>query len=332
MVVHIPTGVVALGPAAATPPRRPGSVRRTSTIDATWPESTQVPVHLMGRARDLLTPADGGQPQVLAQSEVVARIGADRRAVQIEAIPPHPIVAQLTDMTSGWRRRLVEALPEEAEAGTPLFFLLDDLSGAAFVSVYAMENWGLASVRDATTPEAREQRQLHMLDICAGWQQGSSAYGTDDSGRVVHHSKQVRELPDSDDPWAWHALDRQEQASARRARRVDVWREGGAIRVDAFFQDAGTTPAGHRIAAHEYTFTAIVDETGVIRDIEAVPRVLPFDECPMAAGNARALIGVPIDRLRTVVNERLPGIKGCTHMNDALRALAEVPILARALR
>jgi len=28
---------------------------------------------------------------------------------------------------------------------------------------------------------------------------------------------------------------------------------------------------------------------------------------------------------------RLPGILGCTHLNDALRALTEVPVLAAAL-
>jgi hypothetical protein len=35
--------------------------------------------------------------------------------------------------------------------------------------------------------------------------------------------------------------------------------------------------------------------------------------------------------LRHVVLERLARTKGCTHLNDALRALAEVPVLAERL-
>ena len=39
----------------------------------------------------------------------------------------------------------------------------------------------------------------------------------------------------------------------------------------------------------------------------------------------------PAAALRHVVLERLARTNGCTHLNDALRALAEVPVLADAL-
>jgi Protein of unknown function (DUF2889) len=51
----------------------------------------------------------------------------------------------------------------------------------------------------------------------------------------------------------------------------------------------------------------------------------------MAVANVGRLVGTPLTRLRTVVLERLRTTGGCTHLNDALRALAEVPILARHL-
>src|SRR5581483_11984288 len=61
------TGTVLPGPTAGTPRRRPGSVRRTATIDMGWPGGTGGPLELVGRARDLLTRA-GGEPVVLDEA------------------------------------------------------------------------------------------------------------------------------------------------------------------------------------------------------------------------------------------------------------------------
>jgi hypothetical protein len=55
-------------------------------------------------------------------------------------------------------------------------------------------------------------------------------------------------------------------------------------------------------------------------------------ECPSAAARALDLLGAPLAELRNVVLERLARTSGCTHLNDALRALAEVPVLLAGLR
>ncbi len=55
-------------------------------------------------------------------------------------------------------------------------------------------------------------------------------------------------------------------------------------------------------------------------------------ECPGAARNVGRLVGTPVAALRENVLEMLPGTLGCTHLNDVLRALADVPKLAEALR
>ena len=62
-----------------------------------------------------------------------------------------------------------------------------------------------------------------------------------------------------------------------------------------------------------------------------MPYVLPFGECPGAVAGALGLIGTPLADIRETVLERLRGPAGCTHLNDALRALAEVPILVEQL-
>ena len=58
--------------------------------------------------------------------------------------------------------------------------------------------------------------------------------------------------------------------------------------------------------------------------IEAQPGNLPYPECPGATANIQRLVGTPLAELRATVLERLAKTAGCTHLNDALRALADV--------
>jgi hypothetical protein len=118
----------------------------------------------------------------------------------------------------------------------------------------------------------------------------------------------------------------------RRARRIDVRVEDGNVLVDAMFQDSSTTPDGGRDAVHEYTLTATANRaTGVLVSVDPVPHVLPYAECPLAVRNVDTLVGTPLEELRAVVLERLAGTAGCTHLNDAMRALADVPYLVSRL-
>jgi hypothetical protein len=71
--------------------------------------------------------------------------------------------------------------------------------------------------------------------------------------------------------------------------------------------------------------------TGELTSVTADPRVLPFLECPGAIDNITRLVGRPLRDLRSAVPELLGRTNGCTHLNDALRALAEVPVLAEQL-
>jgi hypothetical protein len=70
----------------------------------------------------------------------------------------------------------------------------------------------------------------------------------------------------------------------------------------------------------------------VVTDLVATPRVLPYPECPGAAPNVTWLLGQPLPELRTKVLEILRGTNCCTHLNDALRALADVAALLPAVR
>ena len=118
----------------------------------------------------------------------------------------------------------------------------------------------------------------------------------------------------------------------RRARRIDVWEEDGAIAIDAMFRDSCWDPGGTEVVVHEYQILGMADpDSGVLLSVEALPRVLPYVECPGAAPNAAWMTGTDLRTMRIKVLERLRATDCCTHLNDGLRSLAEVPILAASL-
>jgi len=140
------------------------------------------------------------------------------------------------------------------------------------------------------------------------------------------------DIDDVGDDLAWHPRARPAEVTMCRARRIDVWADGTVLHVDAFFQDSSSLPEGGRQAIHEYTLTA---EAGLasrtLRSVRPVPGVLPYGECPLAVRNVSALAGLPLSELRPAVLERLRGPLGCTHLNDMLRSLADVPGLTGQL-
>jgi hypothetical protein len=129
----------------------------------------------------------------------------------------------------------------------------------------------------------------------------------------------------------FHALPQQDGISMRRARRIDVWRDG-CIHIDSTFQDSATILGRGRIGVHEYTLKTTADpETFRLLSVNAEPRVLPFPECQSAPKYIGRLVGTPLRELRKTVPQELRRVLGCTHLNDALRALAEVPALVAGL-
>ncbi len=172
-----------------------------------------------------------------------------------------------------------------------------------------------------------------MVDICSGFQSGSSALRND--GSIIHNQNTAHPGPlaDPTDPLGWHELDEPPVPAMRRARRIDVWEEeDGTLGIDAMFRDSAWDPDGSEVVVHEYQLLGQADRaTGVLLSVTAVPRVLPYAECPGAAPNASWMAGTDLRAMRTEVLERLRATDCCTHLNDGLRSLAEVPVLAAAL-
>jgi hypothetical protein len=82
---------------------------------------------------------------------------------------------------------------------------------------------------------------------------------------------------------------------------------------------------------HEWHVSVGVDGEGRFVDIEAQPGRLPWAECPSASASAALLAGCTPDEVEPVVARAFEGIGTCTHLDDTLRSLAEVPDLLALL-
>jgi hypothetical protein len=303
------------------------------SIDAIWPDGREGNGAYFGHARDLLTPFDeSAPPLVLAEDSIHAR--ADfRTIVAIESDPPRPALAQLVGARAGGHLRaaIEQLLPGDRDAGTPLYLLLDDMAGATLVSGWAFSRWTDAWM-GSRTEEDRAAHVRAMEGVCIGFRPGSAALGDQGRRQPEQNATPVVPLPHPDDPAGWHPLVDRGGINFRRARRIDLWREGGRIHIDSSFQDSASAPDGGRVAVHEYRLLGTADAaSGTLLSLDATPGTLPYKECPAAPVNLRALIGTPLHMLRAAVLVTLRKSAGCTHLNDAVRALAEVPQLAARL-
>jgi hypothetical protein len=324
-------------PYGHSPLRRPHSVRRTSTLVTTWPDGRGALRRMHGRARDILTRGAEDDIEVLAAGEFEARVDDARVIRAIESRPPSPQMPALVGARGGGHLRAVlrEVVPLERDTGSPLYLILDDISGASLVGAWVMLRW----LEPAQMQALREQFERgegafgrSMENVCIGFATGSTALDRNGTPHPEQNCCPVVSLANPADPSGWHEYDEPEEMSMCRARRIDVWLEDDRVCAEAYFQDSGSQPDGSRVAVHEYVVNATAErDTGVLLSLRAEPRILPYRECPSAPDNIGRLIGVPIGELREQVIERLPGNLGCTHLNDVLRSLAEVPALVAQL-
>jgi Protein of unknown function (DUF2889) len=172
---------------------------------------------------------------------------------------------------------------------------------------------------------------LPVADQCAGFVTGGLLLSSFEAGDPAIVTGPIApEIDDPDDVEAWHAMAPLPIHSMRRRRRLDIAEDDGAsaVSIDAMFRDTYVRGDGRETIIHEYTLTATVDaDSGVILRSDAVPRVLPWQECPGAVASARRITGMTLDDLHFRVRKELTGTSTCTHLNDLLRSVAD----ARAL-
>lgn len=308
-------------PLTATPPRRPGSVRRTTSIDHHRGATTV----MAARGRDLLTRRDG-TAEVLGAVQARVEVDAAGTITAVECDAPVDLSGLVgANASKGFRRRLDELLP--GGDGSLLRQVLDDVPMAMLISGYGVsrelgDDWAI--------PGGAADR---LRDLCAGWASEATMIQTMEATGVfpVSIGPPAPDVFAGDDPLAWHPLPELAPRSVRRIRRLDVGRTDGTLDVDVHFRDSHLGPDGPEDVLHEYTVAATVDAAGVVRVCEATPRTLPWPECPGALVSAPRLVGSTLDGVRRRVLAEFSGTTTCTHLNDVLRSLAGVADLAAAV-
>ncbi len=288
-------------------------MRRTAHINATWPEGFGTPMHLTGRARDLVT-TSGGVPVVLELDELRLELDATQTVLSM-FVSPHRDGAERLGGASGFRgfRAAVDAaLPQERARATPLAFLLDDVPALSMIGGIA---W--AQHRATRDPAAPRPQTLVRSSSAEAARSRARAYAraattTRAWSKAItfpHWLRRRRRSRTSADAWSWHEIDPAPAVCLRRRRRIDTWRAGDVIEVDAHFRDSVWGPDHDEIALHEYSLTATIDGriARCCSSIDVVSRVLPFPECPAAAPHVATLVGTDVTTFRTRVHEVLAG-------------------------
>jgi Protein of unknown function (DUF2889) len=320
MQVRLPSAVAE--PSSSTPPRKHRSARLTCHIDIE-PHAAGGLI-LTGAARELRTNASCHE--VVASASVRARVSSARVLQELEVVPENGIDRSLVGSVvgSGFRGAVAAAFTQEPVAHGALHALLDDLPVAVLISGYAALYNGKMQVE-------RKHLEAGLLrpDICAGWRSdGTMIVTLKDQGHLpVSLGPPAGTLEASDDVLAWHEMPPLPSGAMRRRRLVDV-SLGHRVDVFAMFRDTHLDAHGVETVLHEYSLTAVVDPVKkVLHDCVAVPRVLPWPECPAAAASAGRLNGERLDDVHAVVTADLRGTSTCTHLNDLLRSLGRAASL-----
>lgn len=316
----------------ATPPRAPGSVRRTTSLDIARPDGLLGRVVADVRGQDVVTGPDGA-------GRVVDRLGVtievEPRAGTVTAVHGSAGGRRLAGLVGertrgGFGRRLADLLAGEAERRTLLYSALDDLSGALLVSGYPVLHAGLIP----RSVEQAEERARFQADVCIGWASGGPLLeGLRRNGTTAVPAGPGAPVLDGDDPLAWHATAPLATHTVRRRRRLDVTGPppaGSPLLVGSHFRDSCALPDGEMVM-HEYLVDADVDGAGRIGRLSVQPRVLPWRECPGAVTSAQQLVGASVAEIPPRARAELVGPGTCTHLTSTLRCLADVEALAGQL-
>lgn len=327
-------------PTTGTPPRRPGSVRRTTTVDSLRPEKIGATFVLNGRGRDLVTAADG-TTSVAAEATMDAEMAYDAGAV-VRSIATTPVLAGIDALvgktaTTGFRAVIDDHTG--AERGSLVYLLLEEIPVATLVSGYAV---GVAAARgevdmDELTSQGASMRQpgppIHGRDDCAGFRSGGVIDDPELKSMGAVTGPEATPILDPQDPGGWHDMPAMQANGMRRWRRHDLWRDDdGNLVVDAFFRDSHLGSDGLETIVHEYTVSATIDgAASVVLACSAEPRVLPWRQCDEAAASAGRLVGMEVYGLRPRVRAEQLGPTTCTHLRDMLREIEDVHTLAALL-
>jgi hypothetical protein len=104
-------------PSGPAPLRRQGSIRRTSTIDADWPDGRDEPMRLQGHARDRITVlgAPAEPPGQTVEGRFDARVSLRREILELSTAPLKSEASALIGVRAGGHLRAALQQPMTAD-------------------------------------------------------------------------------------------------------------------------------------------------------------------------------------------------------------------------
>ena len=293
-------------PVRTWPPLVAGALRRTSTIDTHFSGTGESDVDLRAR--------DAGTEHVFGEVRVRAHL-TDRVIDDIDNSLDQLVGSRVGP---GFRSAVGRLFPEER--ASLLHLLLDDWVGAALVSGYAVQHAAISlGIEEKLGPGVAD----HMAGICAGFASDAS---------LVPYAKRNGTIPSVHGPIAppldgleMHDVEPLRPHGMRRFRRLDLGPDDG---FSAHFRDSHVDGDGVETIVHEYTVVGSLDtSTRTITSVDASVQVLPWQECPGAIASAARVAGMTLAELRARIRGEFVGTSTCTHLNDTLRALADLDAL-----
>ena len=220
----------------------------------------------------------------------------------------------------GFRSTVGTLFPDDVAGASLLHLLLDDWVGAALVSGYAVQHTAITLGIEEKLPPGTAD---HMAGICAGFAEDAS---------LVPYAKRNGTIPSVHGPVApplaadgMHTVEPLRAHGMRRFRRLDLAPNG---EFDARLRDSHVDGDDVETIVHEYTVEGTVDASArTVTSVAATVHVLPWQECPGAIGSAARIQGMTLSELRSRVRGEFVGTSTCTHLNDTLRAIADLDAL-----
>ena len=190
--------------------------------------------------------------------------------------------------------------------------------------------------RDPASGIEQRARAASCSDICSGFRDGSSAlHGRWDPRRTSARTRRTRgPLVDPADPLGWHELARapgDRHAPGPPDRRMGRGRDSS--RSTPCSATACWDPDGTRRPCTSTRSSARpTARRGRSSRSPPIPRVLPYGRMPRGGAERRRGWPEPTSAPSAPrCSSRLRATDCCTHLNDGLRSLAEVPVLAASL-
>jgi hypothetical protein len=288
---------------------------------------------LVGRTRDVITGPDGVMtPLDTAGLQATVDFMGGRTLTALALYPVEPRLDGLIGaMAAGGFRRKADALaPDLRERRDSRYLLVDDIPVCTLISGHAVSASGNHGGGSAAG-------YVPVADQCAGFVTGGTLMNSfaNEGHSVVVTGPPAPDLRDPDDPDGWHEMPGLPATAMRRARRIDVRLDpsnSAQYLIDAMFRDSYVRQDGLETIIHEYEVRGAVDrDTARITSMEAIPHVLPWQECPGAVGSATGTTGMTLAELHSRVRHELQGTSTCTHLNDLYRSLGDCATMIDAL-